>query len=50
MEQVYARINAYKNDTMPLIVSIAGGILDTQLSSDASSLSLFEDLNAPELS
>jgi len=50
MEQVYARINAYKNDTMPLIVSIAGGILDTQLSSDASSLSLFEDGKAPERS
>lgn len=50
MDRVYARINAYKNDTMPLVVSIAGGILDTQLSSDASSLSLFEDGKAPERS
>ncbi|WFD18987.1 GPI inositol deacylase [Malassezia caprae] len=47
IDQVYRRINRAHSDPMPLLISLAGGVLDTQLSSDASSLSLAR-LGPPE--
>lgn len=40
IESVYSRVNKPADTPLPLIVSLAGGLLDVQLSSDASSLSL----------
>lgn len=44
VEQVYARVNggacAAKTEHGPVLISLAGGLLDTQLPSDASSLTL----------
>ncbi|WFD22581.1 GPI inositol deacylase [Malassezia equina] len=48
MDRVYDQINRPHNDEhAPLLISLAGGVLDTQLSSDASSLSLAR-LGTPE--
>ena len=40
LENVYKKMNAPVKGIPPLIVSLAGGVLDAQVSSDASSLSL----------
>ena len=40
VENVYSKVNKPVEAPLPLIVSLAGGLLDVQLSSDASSLSL----------
>ena len=41
LESVYSRVNKAANEPgAPLVISLAGGVLDTQLSSDASSLTL----------
>lgn len=47
IDRVYSQINRAHNDHVPLLISLAGGVLDTQLSSDASSLSLAR-LGPPE--
>lgn len=48
IDRVYQKINrAHSDGHAPLIISLAGGVLDTQLSSDASSLSLAR-LGPPE--
>lgn len=49
MEMVYERIHRSINDDGPLVVSLAGGVLDTQLSSDAASLTLDDADSPPEL-